>query len=122
MAEIKLELPDLASTAMGKAILAALGKEGEEKILQSCITYLTTPREGYGSSRISPLMDIVHQEAAKIARGVLQDRMANDRDFRTAVEELYVDAMAKFMGGERRQKLVDKMASRLEQAFSEDRY
>jgi hypothetical protein len=130
VAEIKLELPDLASTAMGKAVLAALGKEGEEKIVQACISYLTkTPDRNsyYGGSSVpvSPLMDIVFQQAREISRSFLREKLEKDEEFKAAVEKLYLDATRKFfgdgIGSEMREKLIDSMARRLSEAFERDR-
>jgi endo-alpha-1,4-polygalactosaminidase (GH114 family) len=120
MAELKLDDAQISS-AMNAAILTALGETGKEAIIKEAVAYLAKQDGSYGNRR-SPLFDIVHDVARKIATTVLTAKLETDEEFRAQVEALYTDALKRVFSVETREKLVEKMANAMGDAITKDRY
>lgn len=118
---MKIEVPtNVTDEALGRAVLAAIGKAGEERIVSAAVKWLTeSPRSSYGTS---PLMEIVHTEARFIAQTVLREKLNNDPAFIAALTTMYEKAIVKFFNVETQDKLVDKLATKMAEAIAQDRY
>lgn len=119
MAEIKLDDEQL-NEALKAAILVAIGSAGREQIIKEAISHLTTRERGaYGASQKSPLDQIIHEAARKIASALLSEKLAADPIFIENLGAIYSDALKKLFNVENREKLVERMADVMGRALSE---
>jgi hypothetical protein len=119
--ELKVEGSDLQKLIEG-AVVQALGESGKDALVKEVVRHLTTPpqRNGYGSGqRPSPLMEALHGAAAQAASAYFRAKVEKDPAFVDALEQLYTDAVKKFLDTDTRAKTIDKMADRLSSAFGE---
>lgn len=62
-------------------------------------------------------MAALHSAASTAATRFFIEKMQNDPEFVGAIEQLYADAVAKFLNQPTREKLVERMSERLSSAF-----
>jgi len=120
--EVKLN-DDQLNQAMQSAILAAIGDTGREQIIKSAIEHLTKKSDGYnGRSNPSPLEQIMQNSAENIARAVMASKFENDAEFKQQIESMYSEAFQRVFTGEGRDKVVERMASKMAEVLQSDRY
>jgi hypothetical protein len=115
--DLKIEGPDLQKL-LESAVVQALGEAGREALVKECVKYLTTPQGSYRDQK-SPLLQALHAAAGEATKRYVTAKMANDPELISMIDSLYVDAFKRFNDAEVRSKLIDRMADRLESAFSE---
>lgn len=117
--ELKVEGSDLQKM-LESAVVTALGEAGRDALVKNVVEYLTTPpRSGYGEA--SPLMRALQTAANQAAHTYFRERLASDEAFQKMFDDLYTEVVKKMMNAETREKLVEKMTSKLSDAF-ESRY
>lgn len=116
--DLKIEGPDLTAL-IEKATIDALGPVGQEALIKEVIRYLTkTEPNAYGQPLRSPLMLALSTAADRIAARMLTERLEKDEEFIAQLEGIYKDAFRKFNDHDTREKLVERMAAKLSEAFS----
>lgn len=114
---VPISVPDLTSEVLGKAVMAALGQQGEAAIMKEAVRFLTTPdADGYQKGT-SPLMRVFKNAITNIAEKLILERLTNDPELVSQVEQVYLAAIHDVLQGDGREKLVKRMSDKLHEAF-----
>ena len=109
-------------TALEVAFLNAIGENGKELILKEVVTLLTKPQsDSYYGKKSSMLTDIMYGAARDIAKKLLENKLENDEEFKTAVISVYAEAFQKVFVGEGRERLVTKISDGIYSIMSKER-
>lgn len=115
--DLKLD-SDQISKALDTAILNALDTQTKQALVEQVVKYLTNPSEGYGK-KVSPLYEALQAAARSHATKYFREKIESDPAYTTVLDSLYTEAFKKFTNSENREKLTDRMAARLSEAFDE---
>jgi hypothetical protein len=108
---------------VGAAVLQTVTSENRDTLIKEAIRYLLVPSKNDWDRGITPLQ-IAFDEALKIeANKILQSEISKDSGILSEVRKMITEAVEKATTGERRGKIVDKMADALAAGLRlEDRY
>ena len=121
--ELKVDVEGTAMEAlMHKAVLEALGAQGQSQIVQHAVAYLVKKPDSTYGSKASPLLQIVEGAANRIAMTVLSEKLQSDAEFIAQIHSLYADATKRLFEVQTRERLVEKMAAKMAEALSDTRY
>lgn len=102
------QMRDLVS----KTIYESMTTEGKDELLQKAIASLLIVEQKngyYGTTKVNVLEGLLKDTAERVARGILEERLKDNEDFRLQLESLFEDAVKKMFGDEVREKLVDRI-------------
>lgn len=102
------QMRDLVS----KTIYESMTTEGKDELLQKAIASLLIVEQKngyYGTTKVNVLEGLLKDSAERVARGILEERLKDNEDFRLQLESLFADAVKKMFGDETREKLVDRI-------------
>lgn len=102
-----------------KAVLEALGSQGQALIIKEALAYLTKKDTGgYYSDKKSPIMRALETACDRIANTVLIEKLTNDAEFTKQIEEIYSEAFKKLFGAENREAIIKKLCGAMSAALS----
>jgi hypothetical protein len=106
---------------IGAAVMASVTQENRDALIQEAIKFLITgERNSYGN--ISPLQQAFNQAVRHEALKVIEADATANSELTKLVRGVISDAVEKIVVGERREKLVDKVADAIVAGLSLDRY
>lgn len=120
MADLKLNVDaTMLEDLLHKGILEALSSSAQETLVQSVVKYLTTPNNSSYGPTGSPLLQALNQAARDAAFKYFAQRIEKDPVFIAEIDKLFEDALKKFFSSDTREKMVERMADRMSEAFKE---
>lgn len=111
------QMRDLVS----KTIYESMTAEGKDELLQKAIASLLIVEQKngyYGTKKVNVLESLLKDSAERVARGILEERLKDNEDFRLQLESLFADAVKKMFGDETREKLVDRIVESVVRGLS----
>lgn len=111
------------NAAMQKAVLDALGQQGQEIIVGQAVKYLLAQQPatgGYGSvAQPSPLMKAVNEATIRTAHTIVQQQFENNPEFVASIEGMVKEAFAKILNdSDARAAIVDAMSTGFRKALT----
>jgi len=105
---------------LGEALLRTLDANARDVLIKGALVHLLTPTRSAGYSgyeQPAPIVAAFNEAARTVAAQIVRERLAGDAEFRTKVDGLLNDVVAKVFG-EKREKIVEATADLLGQAIS----
>src|SRR5882762_7773593 len=106
--DIKLDQEQM-TTVVSAAILKSIDEDQRNVLIEGAIKHLLTapPSNGYGSTRVSPLMDAFNSAAGRVASQLATEMISGDEVLKGRIRVLINDAFEKVFT-ESREKTVDR--------------
>ena len=120
---MNVSIPESALTALvSRTILDGLDQKTKEDLLMGAIQSLLEKDNSRYGDNMSPIQRAYRQAAESVAKKVMTEKLEKDEKFRTELEKIFTDSVQRVFVGDKREKVVDKIASNFAAFLAKDLY
>ena len=106
--------------AVQAAIFESITQDQRDLLIKGALQHLLTEQSNAYSGRRSPLQEAFNSAVHTHARKAVEESLADNADFKAALDKMIAEAMAKFMAADKA-VVTDTMARALADVFTRSR-